>query len=685
VVNHDRRNPVTANRRAILGIAGSAVAGVAIYKAADVLTNRSQADAATSAEALELTGGVEVLSGGVTTPQVTELTPFKDPLRIPPTLKPSGNGVTDIKLTAQPIRLHSQLPPTPMWTFEGHFPGPTIEARSQQRIRVAWHNELDGTSPVKAVWASGTPGKLPDPVNAPGSAGTISRPEIGALTAWTTIHLHGAHQFAVHDGMADAGVTPGFSQLAEYLNDNAATHLFYHDHAMPITGINVYAGLVGNYIIRDSREDELDLPRGKYEIPLMLSDINFETDTKGRLTGELLNKRLLLGPYKKEVLPVAAHFVGPYTMVNGVVWPHLDVDVHAYRFRLINAAMGRDFQLVLLDEDTGKPVQGAIKVIGTDLGLLDAPRTVDGPLPISPAERVDIVIDFAALAGKRLRLVNTFPGIAPGTPMPAGPPGTEMPFPDVMQFRVAKGNPSHYAVPAKLAPDFKRITAGALPKNITERFVALVFDGSGMPTLMELEEVAADTPSSKGIVQIALPTGKRAFRSVGNYFEDTTSFFTSSGNWEMWTFINIDPVGRIITHPMHIHLLDFQLLERHKIDGSAFDLDLFGTSKPIPVKESVPIGPGESGWKDTVAVPVNTMVTIAGQFGKQSGRFMYHCHILDHEDGGMMRPLVIMPPSVAAVQNITMASMGKPNATAAITNAPASMGEMDMAGMDMGK
>jgi spore coat protein A len=308
---------------------------------------------------------------------------------------------------------------------------------------------------------------------------------------------------------------------------------------------------------------------------------------------------------------------------------------------------------------------------------------VTGPLPISPAERVDIVIDFAALAGKRLRLVNTFPGTAPGTPMPEAPPGAELPFPNVMQFRVGKSKSSPFALPSKLAADFKRITAAALPKNITERFVALVFDGSGMPTLMELEEVPSGTPGGKGIVQIALPTGQRTFRSVANYFEDTTSFFTSSGNWEKWTFINIDPLGRVITHPMHIHLLDFQLLERHKVDGTAFDLKLFGTAKPITVKESIPIGPGEYGWKDTVAVPVNTMVTIAGQFGKQSGRFMYHCHILDHEDGGMMRPLVIMPPSVSAVQRITMASMGKPDATATITTAPGLMG-MDMGGMDMG-
>ena len=680
---YDRRTPVRAKRRTILGMAGVAAAGASIYGAGSLVGKGSVAEAATATTGFTLSGGVSGFpNGGVTTPTVTSLQPFRDPLRIPPTLTPSSTDVNDVRLLPAQVRLHSQLPPTPMWTFEGYFPGPTIEVRSQQRLRFAWNNQLTGTSPVKAVWADMAPNH--DPLDYPGSAGTIGRPEIDGLTPWTTIHLHGGHQFAIHDGMADGAITPGAAQLAEYLNDSPATQLFYHDHAMPITGINVFAGLIGNYIIRDAREDSLAIPRGKYEIPLMLSDVNFDTDSSGRLTGRLLNKRLLLGPYSKDALPVAAHFVGPYTMVNGVVWPYLDIEAHAYRFRLVNGAVGRDFALSLIDEATGKPVPNVMKVIGTDLGLLDTPRPVDGPLHLSPAERVDLVINFTALSGKRLRLVNTYPGKAPGEPAPIAPPGAEMPYPDIMQFRVGTtwGLPS--TLPTVLS-DFKRLTEAALPTNITERFVALAFDSSGMPILMELQEVAADTPGGAGIVQIALPTGTRVFRKVANYFEDASNFSTTSGNWEKWTFINVDPLGRVITHPMHIHLFDFQLLERREIDGSAFDLSLGGTTKPITVKDVIPIGPGEYGWKDTVSLPVNTMVTIAGQYGRQSGRFMYHCHILDHEDGGMMRPLVIMPPAVAAVQRLTMASMGKPKAVARITTMPESLqlGGMDMSGMDM--
>ena len=103
--------------------------------------------------------------------------------------------------------------------------------------------------------------------------------------------------------------------------------------------------------------------------------------------------------------------------------------------------------------------------------------------------------------------------------------------------------------------------------------------------------------------------------------------------------------------------MSFQLLERHTVDGNAYDSVLGRTTRPITINQSVPISPGESGWKDTVAVPANSMVTIAGRFGRQTGRFMYHCHILDHEDEGMMRPLVVMPPRVLDIQNMMMAMM----------------------------
>jgi spore coat protein A len=126
---------------------------------------------------------------GVSEPTHATLTPFRDPLRIPPTLRPGANGVTEIDLVEARLRLHSQMPPTRLWTYRGHFPGPTIEARSGHKFRVAWNNELSGTMPVKAVWVHPEgpgPGLLP--YNRPGSAGSFARPEIDSLTAWTSVH-----------------------------------------------------------------------------------------------------------------------------------------------------------------------------------------------------------------------------------------------------------------------------------------------------------------------------------------------------------------------------------------------------------------------------------------------------------------------------------------------------------------
>jgi FtsP/CotA-like multicopper oxidase with cupredoxin domain len=634
------------SRRSFIGIAGTAAA--AVYGGTQLLSD--DASKASANEASLITPGSGSLRHGPSGPQVSELTPFMDPLQIPPTLRPSTSGTNEITLVAKKIRLHSQLPPTPMWTYEGYYPGPTIEVESGQKVRIAWKNELTGTSPVKGVFVQPSgppPGLLP--TNTPGAQGAPARPELAGLTPWTSVHVHGGHNHAVGDGLPDSGVTPGSAQLSEYPNENAAVHLFYHDHSMPITAVNVAAGLIGNYIIRDSNEDRLGLPSGTYEIPLMLADINFDTDSKGLFDGQILIKRVLLGPAVPGIMPDAVATIGPFTMVNGVVWPYLEVEARAYRFRMVNASVARSYTLTVLDEETGKTVKGAIRVIGTDGGLLDTAHTVDEVLTINSGERVDFVIDFAGFPNKKLRLVNTVPTAPPGAPAPeAG-----IPFPEVMQFRVgdARRDGSAYRLPKKIS-DFTRITAADVPKDAVERFVMLAFDAKGMPKLMELVDADPDAKTGAGIVQIALPGGTRTFRIAAQSFEETTNFFGASGSWEKWTFINVDPVKRQIVHPMHIHLLSFQLIERRTLEPSGFDITLGGTTKPIEFGASRPIAISESGWKDTVGVPVNEMVTVAGRFDKETGRFVYHCHILDHEDEGMMRPLVLMPPAVLTVQNM---------------------------------
>ncbi|MGI5135371.1 multicopper oxidase family protein [Streptomyces sp. CA-106110] len=639
------------NRRTFLGMASgtavaATVAGAGLYSATGLFQGSAQAS-----ETLD--GGSKPLDG-VSSPEFTKLTPFKDPLRIPPTLRPGDEAITRIDLVESQIRLHSQMPATRLWTYMGNFPGPTIDVRRGQRARIAWKNKLTSTIPLKAVFVDPEgpgPGLLP--YNSPGANGATARPEVNKLTAWTTVHLHGGHNHALHDGGADLAVTPGSAQLAEYGNDQAAAHLFYHDHAMAVTALNVQAGLMGHYIIRDEVEDQLGLPSSTYEIPLAIQDVNFDTDDQGRLTGQILNKKISLAKPEPGMIPPSFASLAPFTMVNGVVWPYVNVEARAYRFRLMNISPTRIYRMAVVDEETGKVVRGAMKVVGTDLGLLGAPQTVDEALSLSPAERADIVIDFAAFPGKKLKLVNTIPGQTPGAALP----DFLIPFPEVMQFRVGTKRNETYIVPAKLSGSFKKLTPADVPEDAVERFVVLTLE-KGMPVIWEMKEVSGEA-SGEGVVQIALPGGTKTLRRVASVFEDPTTFFSVSSTWEKWNVLSVAPPDVPIYHPFHIHLMDFQVVDRRAIDVSGMDFAAGGTTAPITIGDALPVAPEESGWKDTITVNANTMVTLGGKIVEQTGRAMYHCHLFDHEDEGMMRPFVVMPPAVHEIHSSLMGMHGE--------------------------
>jgi spore coat protein A len=629
------------SRRTLLGAAGVVTAAWAVVPATELFTGVAAAD----------TGPI----GGPSVPSSSGLTPFLDKLRIPPVIRPLGDRLVEVRLRNASIRLHSQLPKTPMWTYEGSFPGPTIEVKRGQASRIVWTNALTGTMPVAAAMVQVSAGSNPFlPAGVPGRGGVPARTDIASITPWTVTHLHGGFQHAGSDGYAENAVTPGGSQLSEYSNDQAATQLFYHDHAMDITAVNVMAGLVGNYLVRDAEEAGLGLPSGVHEVPLTISDVNFDTDASGNLTGVLLAKRL------ETAGPTGAtsnlQFMGPYTMVNGVVWPYLDVDARWYRFRTLNASNGRSYVLSLVDEATGAVVPNALQIIGNDAGLLDKPVAVSA-LPISPAERFDVLVDFSQLRGKTVKLVNSMSGVPVGVAVPG-----LMPYPDVMRFVVGgKEVKDAFVLPQTLARSFVRVKAEDATR---ERFVLATLNAAQMPELWELTEVAASTVTvpSAGVVQYTDAAGRlRTFRRTANRFEQEATFYTSPGSWEKWTFISDAGYRNPILHPMHIHLINFQIVDRQALNVTAtanpMDFVLGGTTQPIQGVAPLPIGPYESGWKDVVAVPNNTVVTVVGQFGKQTGRFMYHCHILDHEDGGMMRPMMIMPPAVLAYHEGQMAAM----------------------------
>ncbi|MFF9349713.1 O-aminophenol oxidase PhsA [Streptomyces sp. NPDC014734] len=586
--------------------------------------------------------------------RVGGLVPYTDELPVPPVLRPRGGDVlreTEIAVSPTWVRLHSQLPPTLMWGYDGMVPGPTIEVRRGERIRIAWTNRVPRGSeyPVTAVEVGPVkPGELA-PHNRPGRDGVEPNADVAALPAWTVTHLHGAQTGGGNDGWADNAVGFGDAQLSEYPNDHQAAHWWYHDHAMNITRWNVYAGLVGTYLVRDDEEDALGLPSGDREVPLILADRNLDTDGDGRLNGRLLHKTTVVVEADPETgKPVSLPFLGPYTTVNGRIWPYADVDDAWYRFRLVNASNARIYDLVLVD-DENNPVPGVIRQIGSDGGLMPRPVPVDfdealPTLTIAPAERMDLLIDFSSLAGRRVRLVNKG-GFVAGLPDPA----SDVPFPQVMEFRVrATGRPDAFELPEVLSGSFRRYEHGLVEHG--HRLVVLTqpgtVGGGGHPEIWEMAEVedaSGVRVPSEGVIQVRGEDGTlRTYRRIARTFNDGLGFTVGENTFEQWSFLNLGAP----THPMHIHLADFQVLGREAYTLDGFDTALGGTRTPVEFDHGtkIPTAPNEQGWKDVFRVPRGQLVKVLGTFDGGYGRFMYHCHLLEHEDMGMMRPFVVMPP-----------------------------------------
>ncbi|MFT7837141.1 multicopper oxidase domain-containing protein [Saccharothrix sp. BKS2] len=588
-------------------------------------------------------------------PPTFGLTAFLDPLRVPPVIRSHSwrhRDAITMPMVRTTAHLHSQLPPTALWTYDGHFPGPTIEVRAGHLFRVSWTNRIEGTIPLVAARAplASVPQNSPGFRNPDGSLpdGVALVDGVADLPAWTVVHLHGAHTGGGNDGWAHNAVLADASQPAEYANRQQATTLWYHDHAMAVTRFNVHAGLVGVYLVRDDEEDALDLPSGEHEVPLVITDRNLDTDASGALTGQLLYKVPYLTTAAGQVLHLP--FTGPFTLVNGRIWPHLDVEARWYRFRVVNASNARTYQLRLVDDETGEALDDAARQIGTDGGLLPAPAPLpEGGLVLAPAERADLLVDFSRLRGRRVRLTNAHP--------------TAAPEPAVMQFRVEdRHRHDRFRLPAELSASYVRLHHGTtVPEDHDHVFIGLVPPGTageGHPQLWELQEVTdpdrlpAELPAP-GIVQLTDPaTGRvRTFERVASLFDDTTSVFIDHGRWAVWHFLHLGGPA----HPMHVHLSQFQALTRTRFPRDAatgnvtgFDVATGGTTTPLPVPEpGRPLDPQEEGWKDTFLVGPGEWLAIAGRFEGATGNFMYHCHILDHEDEGMMRPFVVMPAEAA--------------------------------------
>ena len=347
---------------------------------------------------------------------IVALTKFIDALPLPSVIQPVGhrNGIPYYKVTMKQVKqqLHSQLQPTTVWGYNGTYPGPTFETRRDHPILVKWKNEL----PFEHLL----------PVDR-----TIEGAEPNQPSVRTVVHLHGGRVRPENDGFPEAWFTRNFEkrgpkflhEVYYYPNCQRPAPLWYHDHALGITRLNVYAGLAGLYFIRDSQEESLNLPSGKFEIPLVIQDRSFYPN------GELFypSQPNPVPPPTPEVpfFPnpsIVPEFFGDTILVNGKVWPFLEVEPRKYRFRIYNGSNARFYKIRL---SSGQPfIQ-----IGAEGGLFDHPVVMEEIL-LAPAERADVIVDFSQHKGERIIMTNSANAVPGGTP----------PTPDTAQsaFRVKK-------------------------------------------------------------------------------------------------------------------------------------------------------------------------------------------------------------------------------------------------------
>jgi spore coat protein A, manganese oxidase len=481
---------------------------------------------------------------------------FVDPLPIPQIAVARESKVYNgrklpfyrIPIKQVEAKVHRDLPATRWWGYGGSVPGPTFEARSGEGLLVEWANEL----PAKHMFAIDhrLHGAEPD------------RPEVR-----TVVHIHGAKIPAESDGYPEDWCVPGKSATTFYPIEQEAAMLWYHDHAMGITRLNIYAGLFGAFLVRDAAEDALGLPRGRYEIPLVVSDRFLRQD--GQLDYPVSGDAE--APWVPEVF-------GNAMLVNGKLFPFLDVEPRKYRFRLLNASNGRFYHLSLSNGQE-------FYQLGSDQGLLPAP-VKRSDFVIAPGERMDLILDFRDHAGEQIVLNNdAFV---------------------VMQFRVGKTK---------------------------------VTDDSSMPS--QLRDVIRIPESS------AVKTRVMTIDEYHNGAGDSMRMLLNKSHWsmpvtetpvldstEIWSILN--PTED--SHPIHLHMVRFQVLDQRRYDSVTYRMtgQIRFTGPPVPPE------PGEAGWKDTVPAHAKMITRIIVPFRGFPGRYVWHCHVLEHEDNEMMRPFEVV-------------------------------------------
>jgi FtsP/CotA-like multicopper oxidase with cupredoxin domain len=676
------------------------------------------------------------LPGGTQDP--TKIPKYVTPMVIPPEMPKTPDTDATLDYYEITVRQFTQqilpagMPKTKVWSYASmtnpdppnpnnpggtlNYPAFTIEASANKNLRVKWINGLMNQNgkffphflPVDQTlhWAN-----PPGGVGGTDMRGTDPTPYLGPVPIVT--HVHGSHAYDHSDGFTEAWYLPaannipaGFATVGsdydsfkakfaaqfpaaptwptgaaifQYANDQRATTLWYHDHSLGMTRLNVYAGPAGFYLIRGGSDDltlgynrpGLTLGQGVNpgtitEIPIVIQDRSFNSDgslfyPNNRAFFEGLNINQLKIPFIPDQACSGPSDVSPIwnpeaffntMVVNGKTWPFLNVQQQRYRLRLLNGCDSRFLNLSLQGFDAAGLPTGEVPfyVIGTEGGFLpkvvqvqtgsyavfttpgsapvpvtDPPTPAEQALLMGLAERMDVIVDFSALpAGTAtVLLLNTAPDEPfGGFPAPVADPGTTG---QVMEFRVTGGavtDPT--AAPQDLLlPTIVNLPAGT-PRQVSlneESSATVFFSFKGKNVVLDCNSPDAFGPTAAklGIMDAGNPVALK--------WEDPITekpIVNASETWEIFNFTED-------AHPIHVHLVQFQVQDR----------EIMGTLTPISPE------PFEKGFKDTVIAYPGQITRVKAKFDVPSGQllpalYVWHCHILEHEDNEMMRPYEVV-------------------------------------------
>lgn len=623
-------------------------------------------------------------------------------LFIPPAMPKShddGNPKIDYyKIATRQISqqiLPKSLPRTKVWAYGAvdnpktfHTPSYTIEAKVNRPVRVKWINDLKDRKgnflphllPVDQTvhWAN--------PPGGPGGQDSMSMdpsPYKGPVPLVT--HLHGSHVAPGSDGYPESWTLPAaenipagyalrgshWSQIPgvpdnpgeatyQYSNDQRATHLWFHDHTLGMTRNNIYSGLDGNYMLRGGMADlpSLLLPKGAFEIPLVIQDKSFNSDGSlfypgDRAFFEGIAPNNLQIPFIPEttktgkvsdVSPIwNPEFFSNVMLVNGNSWPKLDVEQRRYRFRILNVSDSRFMILKIASDPKTRPGVGGIPfwVVGGDGGFQTQPTQLSSLL-IGPSERLDVVVDFSNVAaGTDLYLINE----APDAPFGGGVAGVDYEYADpettgqVMKFTIGPATTTDNSTPPEQIKALIPAENLGKPSNIRKVsvnemesetvFARYNLDGNG--NLISIVEDLVNTPFGPTTSMLGT-LNNNGIPSPFHWMEAVTEN-PRNRSTEIWEIHNFTEDA----HPIHIHLVEFQVLNREPLQSALNTMPLLPTTSLDATR-----GPEawERGPKDTVIAYPGEVTRVKARFDRP-GLYVWHCHILSHEDNDMMRPICI--------------------------------------------